>query len=162
MGIGLRPKNQNVTLSVWGIDKPEAFEAANGGFGKEFPGTEIDYTQIPEANYEETLVDALAAGQGPDIFAFRSDWIMKHGNKVVPAPEDTLSVSRFTGLFPKCVQDFIWTARFTLRLFLRHPVLFYNKDIFDRRNIAVPPDTGMRSTTNTRGVSALSADTRRS
>ena len=156
-GWGLRPGRVKTTLNVWGVDDAASFETTKAGFEKEAPGAEIIYTQIPEADYEQDLIDALAAGQGPDVFMFRSDWIRKHGNKIVPASEETLSVARFTSLFPQvAAQDFIWNNEvYASPLFIDTLVLYYNKDIFDRRNIAVPPNTwdAFKSTIS-KGVSA--------
>jgi len=142
-GWGLRPKEQKVTLTVWGIDERESVEATNEGFMDETPGLTIKYTEIPEANYEETLVDALAAGQGPDVFMFRSDWIKKHSNKVVPADEEVFPVSRFTSLFPDVAeQDFVLNGEiYASPLFIDTLALYYNTDIFNRRTIAIPPKT---------------------
>jgi len=156
-GIGLRPEREKIILTVWGIDNPAAFEAAKSSFGVKRPEVQIIYTQFPEENYEEELIDALAAGQGPDIFFFRSDWMDRHRNKVVPAPQRLLSIERFAELFPQVVaQDFIFNNQiYASPLYIDTLVLYYNRDIFDRRGVVSPPNTWSRfQNTVVRGVIA--------
>jgi len=156
-GIGLRPEREKIILTVWGIDSPAVFEAAKSGFSVERPEVQIIYTQFPEEDYEEELIDALAAGQGPDIFFFRSDWMHRHRNKIIPAPQRLLSVDRFAELFPQVVvQDFVFNNQiYSFPLFIDTLALYYNRDIFDRRGVVSPPSTwsGFQSTV-ARGVVA--------
>jgi len=156
-GIGLRPEREKTILTVWGIDDPIVFEAAKSGFSVENPEIQIVYTQFSEESYEKELVDALAAGQGPDVFFFRSDWMHRHRNKIIPAPQRLLSVDRFTELFPQvAVQDFIFNNQiYAFPLYIDTLALFYNQDIFDRRGVVSPPNTwsGFQSTV-ARGVTA--------
>jgi len=142
-GIGLRADRNPTILSVWGIDNPVVFEAAKSSFSAENPGVQIVYTQFPEESYEKELIDALAAGQGPDVFFFRSDWMREHGNKIVPAPQRLFTVAKFTELFPQVIiQDFIVDNQIHASpLYIDTLALYYNKDIFDRRGVVFPPTT---------------------
>jgi multiple sugar transport system substrate-binding protein len=156
-GIGVRPDREEITIKMWGIDDYTSFDLAKKGFTKEFPGVEISYTQVPEKDYEQTLIDALAAGTGPDIFMLRSDWQKKHGNKIIPAPADLISATRFAELFPQvATQDFVSNGLvYASPLFIDTLALYYNKDIFDRKNIALPPSTwDSFKTVVSRGVTA--------
>jgi len=156
-GIGLRADRNPTILSVWGIDNPVVFEAAKSSFSVENPGIQIVYTQFSEENYEKELIDALAAGQGPDVFFFRSDWMREHRNKIVPAPQRLLTIEKFTELFPQVIiQDFVVDNQiYASPLYIDTLSLYYNKDIFDRRGIVFPPTTwsGFQSAVN-RGATA--------
>ncbi|MFA5052857.1 MAG: extracellular solute-binding protein [Parcubacteria group bacterium] len=142
-GIGIRPEQKRVNLVIWGIDNDEDFAAAIKGFRDERPEVRIKYEKFPESTYEQKLIDALAAGNGPDIFMFRSDWIRKHMNKAVPAPTTIISTGRFSDLFPQvAVQDFISGSQiYASPLFIDTLALYYNKDVLDRRNVPLPPNT---------------------
>ena len=156
-GLGVRPDREEATIKIWGIDDYTSFNSAKTGFAKEFPGVKIMYTQVPEKAYEQTLIDALAAGTGPDIFMLRSDWLKKHNNKIIPAPVDLLSAIRFAEIFPQvATQDFVsGGAVYASPLFIDTLALYYNKDIFDRRNIALPPSNwDTFKTVVARGVTA--------
>jgi len=156
-GFGLRSGGERASLNVWGIDGSDAFAGAIAGFIDENRGTEIEYRQIPEANYERALIDALAAGTGPDIFMFRSDWASKHGNKIVAASEEVYPIGSFSSLFPQVVtQDFVYGGLVIASpLYVDTLALYYNRDIFDRRGVALPPNTwdGFKNTVS-RGVMA--------
>lgn len=156
-GIGLRTGGEKASLTVWGIDSESAFAPAISGFTKEHRGVEIEYKQIQEARYEKDLIDALAAGTGPDIFMLRSDWLSKHGNKIVPAPENSLSIGSFNNNFPQVAsQDFTsGNTVYASPLYIDTLALYYNRDIFDKEGIALPPNTWDNfKTAVSRGVTA--------
>lgn len=156
-GIGIRPERTRTALNVWGIDDPVFFETAIKAFTDDFPGVEIIYKEVEEENYEQYLIDSLAAGVGPDIFMFRSDWIGRHRNKIVSAPEKVLTIDQFQNIFPQVViQDFVVDSKiYASPLFIDTLVLFYNKDLFDIRGIALPPNNWVSfQNTIRRGVGA--------
>ena len=156
-GAVFRPDRDKTILTIWGIDDPVAFEAIKSSFSAENPGVQIVYTQILEKDYEEKLINALAAQQGPDVFFFRSDWMNRHGNKIIPAPRRLLSTEMFAELFPQVVvQDFVFNNQiYALPLYIDTLALYFNRNIFDHRSVAFPPNTwnGFQNTV-TRGVTA--------
>ena len=42
-------------------------------------------------SYENDLRDALAAGNGPDVFLIHNSWLTKHQDKLSPAPDSVLT-----------------------------------------------------------------------
>ena len=142
-GIGVKPSNPTQTvLYFWGADNPEVFSGYIDAFQKANPNIYIKYSRI-EGNYESQLIDALAAGKGPDIMFFRSSWLPKHQNKIVPAPADLMPSGRFDSLYPRvALDDFTRNDQvYALPLYIDTLALYYNKDIFDRAGIAIPPAT---------------------
>ncbi len=142
-GFGRRSPQEKAELVFWGTDEQSAFVEGFADFQSENRGITIDYRKISEADYEKALVDALAAGNGPDIFMFHSDWVGKHGNKVVPFTEDFMTPSRFADLYPQvATQDFISGDKiYSLPLYIDTLALYYDRDAFDRKGVAVPPKT---------------------
>ena len=55
-------------LTFWGIEEYEIFRDQISAFTGVHPKVKINYEQIDAGNYETKLIDALAAGRGPDIF----------------------------------------------------------------------------------------------
>src|SRR3990167_9684549 len=55
------------------------------------PGIKITYEVKNPETYERDLLDALAAGTGPDIFALDSREIAAHQNKIAPRSEEHTS-----------------------------------------------------------------------
>lgn len=153
--IGARdPKTENKTveLTVWGTEDPvRVWNALSDAYQVKNKNARIKYTQYPEETYEDTLVDALAAGTGPDVFMFRSSWLLKHYRKAAPAPSDIMTATNVGQLFPQVVQeDFVLEYKdgdrnvsevYALPLYIDTLALLYNKDMFDAKHIAVYPAT---------------------
>lgn len=143
-GLGLSGGEQ-LKLSFWGTGEADGSnsiqrlieEYSKGG------GVQVDYTHFSDAGvYEKTLLNALAIGQGPDIFMFHSSWLPKHYNKVFPAPEP-LNVAYVQQIFPDVIQkDFtIENNVYALPLYIDTLALFYNKDILNAKAVALTPET---------------------
>ena len=130
-------------LNFWGIDSPLAYEKIIANYQKLRPNITVKYQPVSELTYENDLINALAAGQGPDIFMIKNTWLLKHRDKIFPLPENQLSFSNFQQLFPNVVsQDFIFNKTvYASPLFIDTLVLYYNKDFFDQKGVALAPAT---------------------
>src|SRR3989344_1978248 len=134
---------QNVKLEVWGIDDQGPWGDAIARYNGLYPGSSVRYTKIDETNYEQQLLDALAAGTGPDIFMFHNTWLPKHQNKIVGATAEQISVSTFRNLFPPVAEeDFINNGQiFASPIYIDTLALFYNRDILAAKQVAIVPTT---------------------
>jgi len=129
-------------LVIWGIgDESDAFNYNLLAYTKLYPNIKAVYKKIDEANYEQELVNALAAGRGPDIFMISNSWLPKHSDKILAMPQGKLSLTQLRSLFPEVVEkDFVWNgSTYALPLYIDTLALFYNQDIFDNYAIALPP-----------------------
>ena len=141
---GGRKSTERVNLTVWGVDDELAWDYTIHQYQKSHPSVRIEYTELTEDSYEEDLINALAAGRGPDIFMINNRWTVKHADKTVPMPAGKLSTSDFTGLFPQVAEHDFLTAEgqiYGLPLSIDTLALFYNRNIFDRKSVALPPKT---------------------
>lgn len=143
LGGGRRPVSERAQLSFWGIESSGYFSAAIEEFEKNHPGNRIVYRRIDEAIYEKELIDAFAAGSGPDVFMFGSKWLARHSNKVSPAPVEKMTMSRFSDLFPQIAEEDLTMEGnvYAVPLYIDTLVLYYNRDTFDRLAIPLPPRT---------------------
>ncbi len=137
---GLRdsgPTTQLSTVEVWGV-----FEDAQV-LQELKSAVPFRYRGFDPATYEADLVNALAAGNGPDVFMVHNTWLPKHFDKLKQIPEKFLPYASFLNLFPKVVeQDFGPNgAVYALPLYIDTLAMLYNKDIFDAKGIALPPKT---------------------
>jgi ABC-type glycerol-3-phosphate transport system substrate-binding protein len=91
--------------------------------------------------YEKDLVEALASGQGPDIFLIQNNWLPKFADKVVPAPQTIITEQKFRNDFVDVVaNDFINQGRiYAAPLSVDTLGLYYNKDLFSEAGISAPP-----------------------
>lgn len=88
----LRNKNvapQNNTVTVWlPFDEVSTYNQISQAFIKANPTVALDvkYIQAKDSqSYEAQVVNAIANGNGPDVWMVRNDWIPKHIDKSAPA-----------------------------------------------------------------------------
>ena len=113
-------------------------------YQSQFPGIKITYEVKNPETYERDLLDALAAGTGPDIFALDSREIAIHKNKIAPLASDNQLAAEFLAKAPDAVladltddKDSIYGMLWSVDTL----ALFYNKDYLNASNIAEPPKT---------------------
>lgn len=133
----------NVTLKVWGTIDNEVISRFKDEYEKVRKNVEVDYRVLPEAGYEETVVSALAAGQGPDVFMIPSKSLSRNKNKLYPAPAAQFSLTQLREQFPTAVeQDFTDAGQvYALPLYLDTLALIYNREFLDQAALVRPPQT---------------------
>ena len=134
---------EQIELSFWGVEDESAIRKLTELYAIANPGVRISYQQFDESNYEKSLLNALASGQGPDIFMIHNSWLPKHYDKIAPI-KDQLSLTNFSNnLFPGVVeQDFVKdNTIYALPLYVDTLAFIYNKDYFDAKAVALPPKT---------------------
>jgi len=107
------------------------------------PNVRIKYVKKNIGNYEENLLNALASGEGPDIFSIHNSWLPKYLDKISPAPKDIFSFKEFKDSFVDvAVSDFTSDEKvYGVPLSVDSLALYYNKDLLGTAGIATPPKT---------------------
>lgn len=136
-------QNQQIPLTIFGTESRQVMNKLIEEYQKVRPNIQINYQELNPATYERAMIDALASGNGPDIVMFRNDWLTKHQNKLAPVSPTQFAYSETEELFPRVVvADFTREEKvYALPLYIDTLALFYNKNIFDAKNIAFPPKT---------------------
>ncbi|RJQ13747.1 extracellular solute-binding protein [Candidatus Parcubacteria bacterium] len=132
-----------VQLSIWGIvDTPNEFGPFIEAYRNAF-GSEVKYQQFSQVDYERRLLEALAAGKGPDIYAIKNTWIPRYQDKITPAPINLLNLRQLEEEYVEVVSsDIIIGDRiYSLPVSVDTLALFYNKDMFNAAGVAAPPKT---------------------
>lgn len=130
-------------ISVWGTDDQQAFYSVITAYKGIRPNVTVKYTEVDPANYDRDLLDALAAGEGPDVFMIDGHDLGSTLSKIVPAPTLTMDVNRLREFFPKAIeQDMVVGGEvYGLPLYMDTLALLYNKDALDAGGIVTPPRT---------------------
>lgn len=133
-------------LTFWGMEPETVWRSVIQNFREKNENITIAYKQVETAGYEEELVNALASGTGPDMFMLHSSQIEAHTNKIAPLPQQALGVSlvAYKNAFADiAIADLITKDNeiIGVPLSLDTLALFYNKDMFNAANIAIPPTT---------------------
>src|SRR3989344_7248732 len=141
------PTSAKVKLTVWGtFDSQSVWQDIAGKYTTSGGNADITYKEfLDPQTYESELLNALAAGTGPDIFMFQNTWLPKHIDKIVPLKETQKPLADFLSLFPEVVeQDFVSPPVrqvYVSPLYIDTLAMFYNKNTFDKKSIALVPAT---------------------
>lgn len=130
-------------LVVWGvIDSAEVYQEIFSNL-EQRAGISATYLQKDILTYERELINALAAGRGPDVMMIHNSWLGKHFDKLLPAPPEIVSPAAVHNLYPDVVtEDFVSGGQvWALPLSIDTLALFYNRDLFNQAGLAVPPRT---------------------
>jgi len=148
--LGRGEGGENSTLEFWGVyDTRQDFSGVIAGFQRVSHGTKINYRQFSFEDYEKALIDALAAGTGPDVVMIHHTWLGKHRDKLSPMPEVSnikdfqfMTPTEFKSQFVDVAyKDLTFENKiYALPLYVDSLALFYNKDMFNTAGITNPPE----------------------
>lgn len=136
---------EKVELVIW---KP--FESEDNlrpifqAYTKLHPNVSFRYEKQDITSYESDLLNALAAGAGPDIFSIHNDWLPKYKDKLAPAPGSLFSTREFSDTYTDVIsEDLVGPdgKLYALPLALDVLALYYNRDLLGSAGIATPPQT---------------------
>lgn len=146
-GCGKKPTAGKIV--IWNaIDSQEIFQPLLDEYSSK---AKVEFSYIHKSEwqanpwlYETEMLNALATGQGPDIVTIPNDWIPKHFDKAVPAPEQTfaqldkkykkLSNTQYLSQFfvPTVVlENVIDNKVYGLPFYVDSLALFCNRKLFD-------------------------------
>lgn len=130
------------TLTVWGFEDRIAWSQITDAFENQY-AVDVSYIQKDAATYEQDLLNALAAGQGPDVFPIHRSWGNKHADKLAPFPVEVVDLPSFRFAFVDvATKDLVRSgAVWALPLYTDTLALFYNSGMFNSAGIPLPPQT---------------------
>ncbi len=135
-----------LTLEVWGtFDDSDAFNQSVNDYKKMNSHVkDIKYRKVTPETYKEDLLNAMAAGNGPDIFMMQNTWLTSFADKAVAAPPEIMTEKTIRDVFVDVVaDDFVDKDKrvMAVPLSVDSLALYYNRDIFNAAGIAAPPKT---------------------
>jgi multiple sugar transport system substrate-binding protein len=136
--------NKQVILNFWDpFETSENFQPLITAYEQLHPNVQIIYTKKDITTYPSDVLDALASGNGPDIFSINNAWLPEYKDKVAPATTTTYSFTDYKNSFvDAAVNDFTINQQvYGVPLYVDSLALYYNKDILGSAGIATPPKT---------------------
>ncbi len=134
-----------VPLEIWGsFDDSDAYGKILEKYRMLNPYIgEIKYRKFDADNYKKDLIDALASGQGPDMFFIHNTWLPSFKDKIEPAPAYLFGEQELRRDFVDvAVSDFLDEGKVcAVPLSVDSLALYYNKDLFNAEGITSPPST---------------------
>lgn len=102
--------------------------------------SQVTYEQMDEETYNQKVVDALASGQGPDLFLFRQDYAYSDASKLIPIPYESLSQAQFSNAFVDGATPFLsQSGVLAIPLVVDPLIMYWNKDMLAAKGQARPP-----------------------
>jgi len=134
-----------VNLEIWGVfDDSDSYTGILSEFRMINPYIrEIKFRKMDINTYRKDLLNAMAAGQGPDIFMIQNNWLPAFKDKIVSAPEWITGEKEFRDQFADvAADDFLDNGQvYGVPLSIDSLALYYNKDFLNAEGIAKPPVT---------------------
>ncbi len=158
-----------VTLKIWrSEDTQEDFAAAIAAYSSQYPHVRFEYRVFAPDEYEQALLSAWARGEGPDIFSVPNIEVGKYKQYITPMPSSVSLTRSFSKrsfgrtqtivesvntsfLAPSQLRDryvqvvpadiLIDNQIYGLPLAVDTMVMYYNRDLLSKAQIAVPPTT---------------------
>lgn len=142
LGIGTKPpKKAPVILEMWGLDKPEPYQAIFGSFIIDYPNTQIKYIQKKKETYEKELSEAFINQKAPDIFMVENTWLPRYIDRVYPAPASVITLKEYQSLIVDGPANEFLSGNKILGMPIYADTLglFYNDNILKSAGFALPP-----------------------
>ncbi len=140
-----QPETIKGEILIWDKDqRNNVFRDFFSQYQSQFPGIKITYEVKNSETYERDLLDALASGTGPDIFALDSREIAAHQNKIAPLASDSQLAMEFLAKAPDAASADLTDENgniYGIPWSVDTLALYYNKDYLNASNISEPPKT---------------------
>lgn len=138
-----------VAVEFWGVfDDRTAFDKVIRDFQVQNPSISVVYRQFSFEDYEKEIINALAAGTGPDVWMIHNTWLPKHIDKLTPLPDNppaggpVMTFKNFQDQFVEvATEDLTMDSQiYALPLYADTLALYYNRDLFNGAGITMPPE----------------------
>jgi len=121
-----------VTITIWRLfDEEDAFQPIFDQYKSDHPNVTIVYEKKDVADYEEVFTNAIAGGKGPDILSLPNDWLVKHKDKLIAAPETVMKLEEYQEQFVEIANNdaVIDNQIYGMPLYTDSLALYYNSEI---------------------------------
>ncbi|HAS80459.1 MAG: hypothetical protein UR25_C0001G0062 [Candidatus Nomurabacteria bacterium GW2011_GWE1_32_28] len=137
-------KNTNTggqgTVVLWGTVKSQILNPLIQEFNRNNNTFIVKYEEKSVDTFDNDLLEALAAGAGPDIFFITDDLILKYSNKIFTIPYSSLPLNIFKNNFIGAAEVFLTSnGVLAFPLAVDPMMMYYNRTILDANSIAYPP-----------------------
>ncbi|MDO8619848.1 MAG: ABC transporter substrate-binding protein [bacterium] len=131
---------QKVTVTIWGSrPRVEVQNLIANLYGKsETVG--VSYREIGEANFDQTVIEALAVDKGPDLILLPLELLLRYRDKIRPVPYDKYTQRTFQDTFIQEGDHFLQADGIVAFPLVLDPlIMYFNRDFLDEAGITTPP-----------------------
>ncbi len=100
----------------------------------------VTYREFPPDTFNQELIEALAAGRGPDAVIFTEDFIASYEDKLYPIPYESFSERLFRDTYIEGAELFLSAGGILgFPIAVDPMVLYWNRSLFNTARIPTPP-----------------------
>ncbi len=138
---GVKSSAQIGKVTVWGTMDASVVEPALTSLREKDGSLQgVSYVQKDASTYIADIIDAMASGNGPDLFVISQDQITAFSDKIGVIPYSAISQQVFTDSYIDEAQLFLTTdGAFALPFTIDPLVMYYNRDLLSSAGYANPP-----------------------
>ena len=128
-------------VTIWGVGEQSAMQRVLDDLRQgDDTLKEVHYVQKSAATYEADLVNAIAAGSGPDLFLIPHEDIYSFSDKIVLIPYSAVSQAEFVNSFIDEGNLFLTgEGALALPLFIDPLVMYWNRDLLASASVSAAP-----------------------
>lgn len=128
------------TVVIWGTQSSSAVLPIFEEFNKVNQSFIVQYVQKFPDTFNDDLLEALASGEGPDMFFLPDDLTLSYNNKIVTVPYGSYPIASFKNNFAGAGEVFTTTSGILAFPITIDPlVMYYNRSMLDAKNVVYPP-----------------------
>jgi ABC-type glycerol-3-phosphate transport system substrate-binding protein len=125
---------------MWGTVDADLMNSVSDALNEADYNLGIKYRFIEEDRLVQTVLEALAAGTGPDIVMFPSDRFMELEDKFQRIPYDVLSEREFQDIFIEAGEMFMdYNGIVALPIMVDPLITYWNRDLYSNAAVSRPP-----------------------
>jgi ABC-type glycerol-3-phosphate transport system substrate-binding protein len=128
-----------IDLTIWGsVAEPIMSSVINSVVDKK--KFNVQYSQIGRNSFDQTFLEAIASGRGPDLFILPQDSIYRYTDRVYPLPYENMSERVFRDSYIDGANIYLSPRGIIALPFSVDPlVMYWNRSLFNDAGIAVKP-----------------------
>jgi ABC-type glycerol-3-phosphate transport system substrate-binding protein len=127
-------------VALWGTIPEQDMNKVVQEFNPKAESYRVTYREIPEAQFSQTLLEALANGTAPDLIIAPQEIILANQARLYPFPIASLSEKTYKDTYVDGASLFFNpSGAIALPVSIDPLVLFYNRTLFSKHGFANPP-----------------------
>lgn len=127
---------------VWGVLPKSVIDASLDVYSVQGIDPNFTYEEFPEEGFDQTILQAIAEGRGPDAIVFPDTMYYGQLHKLVTIPSETMTAREYAERYIDAGQLFAIQGGVKALPLVTDPlVMYYNKDMFTSAGILTPPKT---------------------
>ncbi len=142
IGSSTGPSTATGNVVMWGTVKQSSISKLLDDFARNNKAFTLTYVEKTDADLDQSLIEALASGKGPDMIFLPDNLIIKHRDKIYPIPYTSIPQGTFQSTFIDEASLYLTDQGIlALPITIDPMVMYYNKSMFNEAGISLPPRT---------------------